>query len=80
MFSIVLVALALLCQTPSRATKTTTAQHLDLDLEPLPTGTAYTVDLERASVSPERKATFFMALKAVHAKLRRQTKTTTTVR
>jgi hypothetical protein len=84
MFSIVLVALALLCQTPSRATKTTTAtttttaQHLDLDLEPLPTGTAYTVDLERASVSPERKATFFMALKAVHAKLRRQTKTTTT--
>ena len=48
----------------------TTSQHLNIDMTPLPDGTAYTVDLERASVAPEHHATFFMALKAVHAKLR----------
>ena len=61
------------CLADHAAASTSTAQHLNLNFEPIPDGSAYTVDLERASVSPERKATFFMALKAVHAKLQSTT-------
>ena len=57
--------------TTTTTNQATTSQHLSIDFTPLPDGTAYTVDLERASVAPEHHATFFMALKAVHAKLRR---------
>ena len=63
----------------STSSTTSTSQHMTIDFKPLPDGVAYTVDLERASVSPAKKATFYMALKAVHAQLRtiKPSKTTT---
>ena len=49
---------------------TTRAEHVDVNFNPVPPGTAYTVELEKAAVGHEKQATFFMALKAVRAKLR----------
>ena len=40
-----------------------TAEHVSVDFEPLPPGTAYTVELEKAAVGQEKKATFFMIRK-----------------
>ena len=71
-YSVLVVLFLILLTIPFVEAETEMAsatQHMTVDFEPLPDGVAYTVDLERASVSPERHATFFMALKAVHAQL-----------
>ena len=47
----------------------TRAEHVDVNFDPVPPGTAYTVELEKAAAGHEKQATFFMALKAVRAKL-----------